>query len=953
MNNGNGARSARSSPSDDGDGGNDEDHTAKLSGGNSRLNEESSNSALQRVKSLTQRNRLVLSKLASISSGSRLSTPSPTNVTRRSPLQSATTASTSTAPSSRLTRRRSESMSRASGSETERENANGNNAASDSEGLSETPTSTTGSHFRSASMAERRTSSSAFGESKSAFLDRSVRERSAEPSDVSKQRTRPESRADDIEAAALAAVAQSRRDSPIDARRRQPLPREFLGGGGGGNGESSTQFPQTPRRERTVSGAFSAQDSPSSSRATLHDSPMTPRTRAQRFSSIREITRKHQTRWLSQDMSPLKNGSDEEAPSPSRRVINGDSPRRNFVGESLRAAGLVKLREEGGEDVFGEGGRRLRISSEVGARPLTSRLEPSSRPGTRFSERPAISDNERHIEPRTPANPTYIAQRNAQTAKAERPSTSMAAYREEPRTAPPALRTYNSAYVITSDRDRDRQVGDVSSRPSSQVRNYGNVSSAAGERSGSSAAVGRSTASPHNLSSAAGADVVPEHTRLMLESLGMFESQLSRLPSLGNTTMVTIPELFRSAQNIVHAADALNNMLRRGNSHALDEQIDAELGEDGRAVDLVSLWRDVGADYRESVRVSDELVRTMTSFLLGVGKVLRESAAESMHNRTASLDDGAMRRRTPEVGPSADGRKSESSRLSSEGNRSSLDGKTRWNASSGEMGRTTTSFTSLHSASSTSSFRPATISKALADAELGHRSSDSIGDNELSSRKLNRLSLTGSRHLDSLQDLRDSKARTNQYSNADDDPVDSPSAAATARHQGTLPRRSNTVAVPPALPTLVSESLLSRRTSEKASTVSRRPKTSGPGSRAATSLFQTLSGTAEPTIAINKTQASPERPRHAPTSSMSRTFSRTGGAAAAGLQEQIERDVRKRTVSGSSAVESEVQSVRNSSDIERVERRPRASLDSNISGASSTRFSRDRRGTVTSLFSRS
>lgn len=57
------SRSSSRSPSDDGDGADDEDHTARLSGGpqhsNSGNNRVSNESALQRVKSLTQRNRLV------------------------------------------------------------------------------------------------------------------------------------------------------------------------------------------------------------------------------------------------------------------------------------------------------------------------------------------------------------------------------------------------------------------------------------------------------------------------------------------------------------------------------------------------------------------------------------------------------------------------------------------------------------------------------------------------------------------------------------------------------------------------------------------------------------------------------------------------------------------------------------------------------------------------------
>ena len=116
-------------------------------------------------------------------------------------------------------------MSGASGSETERESYE--KGASDSEDLSETPTSTTGSHFLTSDTKERRRST-AFEQNQGSRFP--LRERSVEPSedDKNERRTyRPESRAGDIEAAALAAVANSRRHSPGDSRRRQPLPREL------------------------------------------------------------------------------------------------------------------------------------------------------------------------------------------------------------------------------------------------------------------------------------------------------------------------------------------------------------------------------------------------------------------------------------------------------------------------------------------------------------------------------------------------------------------------------------------------------------------------------------------------------------------------------------------------------------------------------------------------------
>ena len=74
---------------------------------------------------------------------------------------------------------------------------------------------------------------------------------------------------------------------------------------------------------------------------------------------------------------------------------------------------------------------------------------------------------------------------------------------------------------------------------------------------------------------------------------------------------------------------------------------------------MVGLWKDIGGDLRDMLRVSDELVRTMTGFLLGMGKVLRESSATgtgaggSLHHLRGASDDLSRR-------SAADGRSSTS-----------------------------------------------------------------------------------------------------------------------------------------------------------------------------------------------------------------------------------------------------------------------------------------------------
>lgn len=171
-----------------------------------------------------------------------------------------------------------------------------------------------------------------------------------------------------------------------------------------------------------------------------------------------------------------------------------------------------------------------------------------------------------------------------------------------------------------------------------------------------------------------------EHTRLMMESLAMFEGHIVRLglagsggggggggSGLGGGGGGN--ELVRTAQSVAGAAEKLNAMLRYGVSRALEEQVDAEVEEgEGKAGarEMAEVWRRVGGEYREGQRVSDELVRGLTGLLLGVGKVVRDlagSGGEGQHGRSVSLDEeglGAAGRRTrgsmsPDVGTGGGG----------------------------------------------------------------------------------------------------------------------------------------------------------------------------------------------------------------------------------------------------------------------------------------------------------
>ncbi|KAF8524765.1 hypothetical protein JB92DRAFT_3140476 [Gautieria morchelliformis] len=80
-----------------------------------------------------------------------------------------------------------------------------------------------------------------------------------------------------------------------------------------------------------------------------------------------------------------------------------------------------------------------------------------------------------------------------------------------------------------------------------------------------------------------------EHARLMFDSLTMFETQLARIP-----TSSSAPDLTRIEHSVVQSANGLNTLLRAGNAHALEAQIEAEVGDAATHVDASEVWRQVG-----------------------------------------------------------------------------------------------------------------------------------------------------------------------------------------------------------------------------------------------------------------------------------------------------------------------------------------------------------------------
>lgn len=583
------------------------------------------------------------------------------------------------------------------------------------------------------------------------------------------------------------------------------------------------------------------------SRGTAAAAPTSPR-RPPRASTVREASRRVQ-RWNSVDEVSL--GS-----PPSEDTMEGDSRRqrrttgsaespltgkegRSVVGESLRAAGLSR---RGTEDVFADGipQRRTRLSGGLGNRPLINGTKDVDVEEYRHRvARTGLADGAVSTPPS--AGSRFGTARNIHTVLSNAPSraaTSLATYGgdDEQLTSGSAARTYRSSYGFP---ERTPSRNAQNERPPSST--YGRNSSAT---QGSS----------------------PEHARLMLESLSMFESQLTRIPISS-----TVPDLTRIAQSVVHSTNALNSLIRAGNLHALESQIEAEVGDAPAQVDATEVWREVGGEYRETLRMSDELVRTVTQLLLGIGRLVREAVKERGTD-------------SPDVSVGAGS------------SRSSLDGVRPARRSTGLDGRRSAEFAtqresrrSLDEAANyvrrsvDSNIRPPT-SLSITREQKGERQSDD-GDETARERDrssaLDRLTLRRMftpKHVDASRPspmLQDSPGPSQ------------PSPSPAPRSYPDREREHIRLAVPPPLPSLPSESLLERKGSTR-----RRSKFSNTSTATVrgSSVFSPITGT-NPTTALSPQMVSATGevsafPQH---SNLSSTLS--------GLQE---RDGRKRTVSATS-----------------------------------------------------
>ncbi|KAK7690140.1 hypothetical protein QCA50_006789 [Cerrena zonata] len=848
-------------------------------------------SALQRVRSLTQRNRMVLDKLSSIS---RLSSPAPPKSSRSpfsppatqdpSPTSSSNTSSSRLSASSRprtslsnvsntqFSGGNSSSLRQAppdySGSETEREpepHREYGHHYSSSDSMSATPTtaysearSIVGDTPSQSRFIRRRLSAPATPdktlntstvtrgrvEESSRARERSrgpgrERDRSTGPNMAPSRGPSPgpsrtprkrasvmsvrvnrydddeEADRDDITSAALAAVASSRRSPPGSRRNRGTLPREFKETD---RRTMDVKEPTTPSRNRERERAQRRSPSPRSPRASTSNSNNPSPRKYGRPSTIRELTRKHQTRWLSEDLSAQDR--DDITSSVGRRQSqkpgSSESPitqgGRSLVGEGLRAAGLTRRRDTSEDPFAGNGDapvipRRTRSSGSSAIANGEPRY--SSPAGLSYSSRAS----ERALEPRTPA------QRHERTATytgGTRPGTSMAAlHSDEPRTAPPGARTYRSSYAM------EREPSSSSSQQASEgFSAFDRTSVNRGNHTAPlpASAMGASSArDPH-----------AEHRRLLLDALSMFDTQLSRLPPMGQTTTTTIPDVFQTSQHLVHTIDKLNSVLKTGTNQALEAQIEAEVSDMHEQLPA-EIWAKVGMDYREHLRLSDEVVRTMTAFLLGVSRVLRDGNSTAgnhqQHLRTMSLDEDAVSKQRSADGMSAgslsidrrssDGRRSRETRRSWDPRESSnttlnLSRLTSRERSNGTLSRPGSSLNHIRGSA-------ASNSEAKSNSDGSPREQTHQGIRTLPSALLNPANRPFTTPRDQRVTSDPSSRHTPSFDSPDSyEPSPTPAPRSTSAFQRS--RALPPIAIPPSLSTLPSESLLRRSATSTTST---------------------------------------------------------------------------------------------------------------------------------------
>ena len=377
--------------------------------------------------------------------------------------------------------------------------------------------------------------------------------------------------------------------------------------------------------------------------------------RPQRPTAARERRSNAHRTWQSEDLNSPDTETESSRLPGSRYEQRGSSGEnslivRSVVTEGLRAAGLAGRREptEGYRGGDGAARRQRNVSGGLSSHP-TLLASPAGLDGGDWESglnrsRNGISSR----EPITLAN--RIPNRSIQSVLSPRPGTGMSLHDDGAR-ASPSLRHLKSNTELP---DRYSSLGSaamvkVFTSPSGVVRTLQSKREIPSTPGGSS-----SMNTTNNME---------QHAHLMNEALFMFESHAQKLPRASVTPGI-YDDVVRDAQVLVAAAGSLNKALRAASNVAVDEQVYAEVGDDdrGESGEVADVWRRIRAELKEDIRVSDELVRTMTSFMIGVGRMLRAVAASSTPAGDGRQSVESSGRRSAEVRSSLDQHRDESLR---------------------------------------------------------------------------------------------------------------------------------------------------------------------------------------------------------------------------------------------------------------------------------------------------
>ena len=420
----------------------------------------------------------------------------------------------------------------------------------------------------------------------------------------------------------------------------------------------STLAPRPSSRAASRSpGVYMTRGSPSPTAGAATFSEQITR-RPQRPTAARERRSIAHRTWQSEDLD--LNSPDTETESSrlpgsryDQRGSSGENPLivRSVVNEGLRAAGLAGRREptesyRGGDSAAW---RQRNVSGGLGSHPTLLSSPAGLDGGGEWESGLNRSRNGTSSrEPITIAN--RMPNRSIQSVLSPRPGTGMSLHDDGPR-ASPSLRHLRSNTDLP---DRYSSLGSAAvikafTSPSGVVRTLQSKREIPSTPGG-----GSSTNTTNNME---------HHAHLMNEALFMFESHVQKLPR-ATVTPGIYDDVVRDAQVLVAAAGSLNKALRAASNVAVEEQVLAEVGSDDRreSGEVADVWRRIGAELRGDIRASDELVRTMTSFMIGVGRTLRAAAASSTPAGDGRQSVESSGRRSDEVRSSMDQHRDESLR---------------------------------------------------------------------------------------------------------------------------------------------------------------------------------------------------------------------------------------------------------------------------------------------------